>query len=91
MTLKVVINHDEKILEHAYGIDVDKFPKKLSSTIKEYFESSDEKMSSLGDILQNNLEPNEILYLAQLQVVNKLEQIEKDLDTMNGLTKSLGL
>ena len=91
MTNKVIINHDENKLLNAYSINEDDFPKKIASLITEYLSSENEKMSSLGDVIQKNLEPNEILYLAQLSIINKLEQIEDDMESMDKLIKKLGL
>ena len=91
MTNKVIINHDENKLLNAYSINEDDFPKKIASLITEYLSSENEKMSSLGDVIQKNLEPNEILYLAQLSIISKLEQIEDDMESMDKLIKKLGL
>lgn len=91
MTLKVIINHDEEVIDHAYGVDTEKFAKKMGGIIKKFFESEDGRMSELGDILQNELEPNEILFLAQHAVTRTLDDLDKDLSIMDKLAKRLGL
>ena len=91
MTNKVIINHDENKLINAYGINEDDFPKKIALLITEYLNGGNDKMSSLGDVIQKNLKPNEILYLAQLSIISKLEQIEDDMESMDKLIKKLGL
>ena len=91
MTNKVIINHDENKLINAYGINEDDYPKKIASLITEYLNGKNEKLSSLGDVIQKNLKPNEILYLAQLSIISKLEQIEDDMESMDKLIKKLGL
>lgn len=91
MTMKVILNHDEEILEHAYGINSDAFPKKMGELIKAYLTAEDEKLSSLGDHIQDMLEPNEILYLASLAVTHKLDDMQSDMEKIDELVKKLGL
>lgn len=91
MTMKVVLKHDEENLEHAYGIDTDAFPRKMGQLIKDYLDSPNEKLSSLGDHIQDLLEPNEILFLASLTVIGKLDEMEADMQQMDKLAKRFGL
>lgn len=91
MTMKVIIKHDEEILEHAYGIESDAFPKKMGKLIKAYLSSEYEKLSSLGDHIQDMLEPNEILYLASMAVTQKLDDMQSDIEKIDELSKKLGL
>lgn len=91
MTMKVVLKHDEEKLEHAYGIETDVFPQKMGQVIKDYLDSPNEKLSSLGDHIQDSLEPNEILFLASLTVIGKLDEMESDIEQMSKIAKKLGL
>jgi hypothetical protein len=91
MTMKVVLKHDEENLEHAYGIDTDAFPRKMGKIIKDYLDGPNERLSSLGDHIQDTLEPNEILYLASLAVTGKLDEMEADMEQMDKIAKKLGL
>jgi hypothetical protein len=91
MTLKVIINHDEEIVDKAYGVDTNVFANKMGEIIKKYFESEDCRMSELGDLLQENLEPNEILFLAHQSVIKQLDDLDRDLSIMEKLSKKLGL
>lgn len=91
MTMRVIINHDENVIDHAYGVDTEKFAKKMGAIVKKFFESENGKMSELGDILQDELEPNEILFLAQQSVTRTLDDLDKDLSIMDKLAKKLGL
>jgi hypothetical protein len=91
MTMKVILKHNEEKLEHAYGIDSAAFPKKMGQIIKDYLNSPNEKLSSLGDHIQDLLEPNEILYLASMTVTSKLDEMEADIEQMDNMLKKLGL
>ena len=91
MTMRVIIKHDEDVVERAYGIDSDAFPQKMGKLIKKYLDGPEEKMSSLGEYIQDELDYNEILYLAQQAITIKLDQMEADMEHMEKLAKKLGL
>jgi hypothetical protein len=91
MTVKVVINHESDSLTDAYSVNQDEFATKVASTIEKFLEMPDGKLSTLGDVIQDNLTPNEILFLAQEAITTKLDQMEQDLENMQKLAKRFGL
>lgn len=91
MTVKVVINHEANSLTDAYSLNQDEFSTKVALTIKKFLELPDGKLSTLGDVIQDNLTPNEILFLAQETITTKLDQMEQDIENMQKLAKRFGL
>ena len=91
MTVKVVINHESESLTDAYSLNQEDFATKIATTIEKFLELPDGRISSLGDVIQENLSPNEILFLAQEAITSKLDQMEQDLDNMQKLAKRFGL
>lgn len=91
MTVKVVINHESESLTDAYSLNQEDFATKVATTIEKFLELPDGRISSLGDVIQENLSPNEILFLAQEAITSKLDQMEQDLDNMQKLAKRFGL
>jgi len=91
MTVKVVIKHESESLTDAYSLNQEDFATKVATTIEKFLELPDGRISSLGDVIQENLSPNEILFLAQEAITSKLDQMEQDLDNMQKLAKRFGL
>lgn len=91
MTVKVVIKHESESLTDAYSLNQEDFATKVATTIEKFLELPDGRISSLGDVIQENLSPNEILFLAQEAITSKLDQMEQDLDNMHKLAKRFGL
>ena len=91
MTVKVVINHESNSLTDAYSINQEEFATKVAKTIEKFLEMPEGRLSTLGDVIQEELSPNEILYLAQESITTKLDQMEQDLDNMRKLAERFGL
>lgn len=74
---KLIFDHTQTHVSDALKVDTGTHAKKIVACIKEFAESDSTKISSLAELMHNNLDYNSILLLAVENVMDKVHSSEQ--------------
>jgi uncharacterized membrane protein len=88
--MSITFNHEAESFHESLGINSNEFAERLAEVIKKFFNTAEEQpISKLSELLYNRMTDAEILLLASSEVLNKFDEMENDMETMEKMFKNL--
>jgi uncharacterized protein (DUF2164 family) len=88
--MNIPFSHEEESIHEALGVNKKEFAEKLGECLRDFFTNTDNpNLSKLSEKLQSTMNDNELLLLATNEILNKLDDMEDDILTMEKMFKNL--